>query len=275
MKMPLVAAHRGCSGGNVHCNTWVAFEAALAQGADIIELDVTKSADGVLFVFLPGEEPHHLLSPRYIHEMTADEVRKLRYINIDHSPTGLGVSTLDDVLDQLKNRCIVNIDKFPDHPADVAAAVRRHGMQDQVFVKTPPTEEWFKTVEEVAPDLPYMVVTRNTDDFSTRLLGRKLRYLGTEALFTNEEAQVAQTQYIEQMHRMGLKVWYNAIVCNNTSVHAGIHAAGHNDDLSVSGQPDKGWGWLIDKGVDMIQTDWPGMLRQYMLHGYHQKVKVL
>ena len=255
MKMPLVAAHRGCSGGNVHCNTWVAFEAALAQGADIIELDVTKSADGVLFVFLPGEEPHHLLSPRYIHEMTADEVRKLRYINIDHSPTSLGVSTLDDVLDQLKDRCIVNIDKFPDHPADVAAAVRRHGMQDQVFVKTPPTEEWFKTVEEVAPDLPYMVVTRNTDDFSTRLLGRKLRYLGTEALFTNEEAQVAQTQYIEQMHRMGLKVWYNAIVCNNASVHAGIHAAGHNDDLSVSGQPDKGWGWLIDKGVDMIQTD--------------------
>lgn len=275
MNMPLIAAHRGCSGGNIHCNTWVAFEAALAQDADIVELDVTRSADGELFVFLPGEEPHHLLSERYISEMTAAEVSKLRYINIDHSPTDLGVSTLDEILTQLKGRCIVNIDKFPDHPAEIAAAVRRHGMQDQVLVKTPPTEEWFKRVEEIAPDLPYMVVTRNEDDFSSSLLGRKLRYLGTEALFNHENAQVAQKEYIEQMHSMGLKVWYNAIVCNNTSVHAGIHAAGHNDDLSVAGRPDEGWGWLIDKGVDMIQTDWPGMLRQYMLRGYHTKAKVL
>lgn len=39
-------------------------------------------------------------------------------------------------------------------------------------------------------------------------------------------------------------------------------------------KPDEGWGWLIDRGVDMIQTDWSGMLRQHMLYGYHKKVKV-
>jgi len=66
-------------------------------------------------------------------------------------------------------------------------------------------------------------------------------------------------------------VWYNAIVFNYKTVHA----AGHNDDISAAGKPDEGWGWLIDRGVDMIQTDWPGMLRQYMLYGYHKKVKVL
>ena len=271
MKMPLIAAHRGASSGNIPCNTWAAYEAGLAQGADIIEIDVSKSADGELFTFHPRTEPVFLHSEKLISEMTADEVRKLRFYNYDGAVTEFGVSTLDETLDQLKDRCIVNIDKFPDCPAEIAAAVRRHGMQDQVLVKTNSTEEWFKIVEEVAPDLPYMIFARNEDNVSEMLTKRNLRYLGTESLFNTEDAQIAQPEYIEQMHKMGLKVWYNAIVFNYKTVHA----AGHNDDISAAGKPDEGWGWLIDRGVDMIQTDWPGMLRQYMLYGYHKKVKVL
>lgn len=53
---PLLAAHRGVAGGNIPCNTLVAYEIALRQGADIVELDVARSADGVLFVFHPGME---------------------------------------------------------------------------------------------------------------------------------------------------------------------------------------------------------------------------
>ena len=275
MIMPLIAAHRGCGGGNVHCNTWVSFEAALMQGADIIEIDISRSADGVFFVALPGEEIHHLLSSRPISEMTAEEVKALRYINMDHSPTSLGVSTLDDVLEQLKGRCMVNLDKFQEHPAEIAALVRRHGMQDQVIAKTPPSEEWFRIMEEAAPDLPYMAITRFTDDFSEHLMKRNVRYLGTEALFRTEDEMVGQRSYVERMHKLGLKVWYNAIVCNNTSVNAFVHAAGHNDDLSISGRPDEGWGWLIDQGIDVIQTDWPGMLYQYMHNGYHKKATLL
>lgn len=271
MNMPLIAAHRGSASGNIPGNTWVAFEAALAQGADIIEIDVSRSADGELFVFHPRTEPCYLLSERFISEMTAEEVRKLRFYNDGRTETELRVSTLDEVLEQLKGRCVVNIDKFPDCPVEIAEAVRRHGMQDQVLVKTDAKPEWFKTVEEVAPDLPYMVFARQTDDFSEHLKTRKLRYLGTESLFDRENAQVAGKEYVDHMHEMGMKVWYNAIVFNYKTVHA----AGHNDDISVAGRPDEGWGWLIDHGVDMIQTDWPGMLRQYMLYGYHKKAKVL
>ena len=44
----LIAAHMGTHGGNIPGNTQAAFELALRQGADIIELDVTKSADDVV-----------------------------------------------------------------------------------------------------------------------------------------------------------------------------------------------------------------------------------
>ena len=31
-------------------------------------------------------------------------------------------------------------------------------------------------------------------------------------------------------------------------------AAGHDDDTSVLGHPEQGWGWLMDRGFDIIQT---------------------
>ena len=71
----LVTAHRGVWGGNIPCNTLDAFEVALVQGADMIELDVAHSADGELFVFHPGMEKAHLGSERAIADMRAEEVR--------------------------------------------------------------------------------------------------------------------------------------------------------------------------------------------------------
>ena len=51
----LLAAHRGVAGGNIPCNTIAAFEIALRQGTDIMELDVQRSADGNLYVFHEGK----------------------------------------------------------------------------------------------------------------------------------------------------------------------------------------------------------------------------
>lgn len=267
MKLPLIAAHRGAACGNIPCNTWVAYEAALTQGADIIELDVSRSLDGELFVFHPGEEPNHLRSERFIKDMMAEEVRKLRYVNMDNKPTQFGISTLDEILERLKNRCIINIDKFPFYMEDIARTVRRHNMVDQVLVKTNATNELFEAVEQIAPDLPYMIFVRDMDDVSEMLKERKLNYRGTEVLFESENCPVAQHEYMERMHKLGLDVWVNSIVYD----HQVQLAAGHNDDISVAGHPDEGWGWLIDRGFDMIQTDWAGMLRQYMNTKYQSK----
>ena len=50
----ILCAHRGIFGGNIPCNTIASFDFAIAEGADMIELDVTRSADGELFIFHPG-----------------------------------------------------------------------------------------------------------------------------------------------------------------------------------------------------------------------------
>ena len=97
-KKPLLAAHRGVCGANIPCNTLAAYAIALQQGADIIELDVSKSLDGELFAFHPGMEPVYLKCGKMISEMTAKEVREVPLLNQDEVPTHYRVPTLEEAL---------------------------------------------------------------------------------------------------------------------------------------------------------------------------------
>ena len=85
----IIIAHRGAAGGNIPCNTLASYEIALKQGADMIEIDVDCTSNGKLVIFHPGMEKHHLCLDRSIPQMTYEEVRQLRYVNSDDTPTAL------------------------------------------------------------------------------------------------------------------------------------------------------------------------------------------
>ena len=98
------------------------------------------------------------------------------------------------------------------------------------------------------------IIARNTGKLPEEIeaaRARKLRYVGTEVLFTEDTSPFADPAFIEAQHREGLLVWCNAIVYNYRSVLAG----GHSDDRSVLGDPEGGWGWIADRGYDLMQTD--------------------
>ena len=132
----LIAAHRGASGGNIPCNTLAAYEIALRQGADIVEIDVAISAEGGHYVFHPGMEFPHLRSEKLIRDMTDAEVASQRFVNQDGTPTAHKIATLDEVLDFLKGKCLINVDKFWTDIPGITGIIRAHGRSDQVIVKT-------------------------------------------------------------------------------------------------------------------------------------------
>lgn len=257
---PLLAAHRGVCGANIPCNTLAAYETALRQGADIIELDVSKSKDGELFAFHPGMEPVYLKCGKYISEMTADEVRQVPLLNQDEVPTHYRVPTLFEALSFLKDRAYINVDKFWTDVEGITACIRRAGVEGQVIVKTYSDEESLSNVEKFAPDFMFMTMVWHKDELTETLLKRDLNFIGNEILFDKETDEIISDAYIAEMHRKGLLIWTNAIVYNENDVIS----AGHTDDISLTDDPAKGWGWLIGKKADIIQTDWPLMLRQYM-----------
>lgn len=259
-KKPLLAAHRGVCGANIPCNTLAAYAIALQQGADIIELDVSKSLDGELFAFHPGMEPVYLKCGKMISEMTAKEVREVPLLNQDEVPTHYRVPTLEEALAFLKDKAYINVDKFWTDVEGITACIRRAGVERQAIVKTYLEEDALREVEKFAPDLMFMPMVRHKDESTEMLLKRNINLIGNEVLFDWETDEVISDAYIAEMHRKGLLIWANAIVYNEQDVIS----AGHTDDVSLTEDPDLGWGWLIRKKVDIIQTDWPLMLKQYI-----------
>lgn len=259
-KKPLLAAHRGVCGANIPCNTLAAYAIALQQGADIIELDVSKSLDGELFAFHPGMEPVYLKCGKMISEMTAKEVREVPLLNQDEVPTHYRIPTLEEALAFLKDKAYINVDKFWTDVEGITACIRRAGVERQAIVKTYLEEDALREVEKFAPDLMFMPMVRHKDESTEMLLKRNINLIGNEVLFDRETDEVISDAYIAEMHRKGLLIWANAIVYNEKDVIS----AGHTDDVSLTEDPDLGWGWLIRKKVDIIQTDWPLMLKQYI-----------
>ena len=134
----LVAAHRGTSGGNIPPNTIASFDIALKEGADILEMDLFKSIDGEIFVFHTGMEPAQLDRHIKVESMTSEEIRRLRLCNVDLTETFLPLNTFEEVLEHLKNKCILNLDRSIKILDDVMTIVNKHNMADQVILKSDP-----------------------------------------------------------------------------------------------------------------------------------------
>lgn len=246
-----LAAHRGSCGGNIPCNTLQSFEIAVRQGADIVELDVERSADNKLFIQHPGMEWVHIGCEKSIKEYPASEVEGFVRLNADMNPTAWKMIRLEDALELLRGRCIVNIDKFWENPKLIADTVRNMGMTDQVIIKSPDKPEYIDAVERYAPEIPYIPVVSDFDRTHMELMSRNLNYVGVEALFTSEKSETASPEYIERLHKDRKFVWANSLVYYYKS----ILSAGHDDDVSLTDDPAKGWGWLASRGYDVIQTD--------------------
>ena len=184
----------------------------------------------------------------------------MRLVNQDHSTTQFGISRLEEVLDYLKGRCYINLDRCWDYFPEAIPLVRERKMEEQIIIKSAPKMEILKAVEEVASDIIYMPIINQEDTCSEIIEKMNINYWGAELLFKNMDAATAQPEYLEMMKSKGRKLWGNSIIYNYRTQLS----AGYSDDTSLTVGPDEGWGKLADMGFDLIQTDWPGMVYSYL-----------
>lgn len=257
----LIATHRGMVCGNIPHNTLPAFEIALRHGTHILETDVTMNKEGQLFIFHPRQENNQLKMDIHIEQMTEAEIRELRYVNDCRAITEWGILTLDEFLETFKNRCLINLDHGWDFFPELIQKVRNHKMENQILLKSPSKLEFFKAIEELAPDMMFMpIIKEETMALAAQLEHMDVNYVAAELVFPSEDSPLVQETYIRSHHDAGRLLWVNTILYNYLKPLSG----GHTDDVAVMGDPDKGWGWNIDKGFDIIQTDWTMALRSYL-----------
>jgi glycerophosphoryl diester phosphodiesterase len=104
---PAVVAHRGASSSHPE-NTLSAFEEAVRAGADMIELDVRLTTEGVPVVIHDPDVAATTDGTGLVHELSLHQVKKL------HAGTAsamrAGVPTLREALELLSGQAAVEID---------------------------------------------------------------------------------------------------------------------------------------------------------------------
>ena len=134
-----VWAHRGASGYRPE-NTMEAFELAIRQGADGIELDVHTSADGQLIVIHDETVDRVTDGTGFAGEKTLKELKELK-VSTSAEPEGIyRIPTLQEVLDLMRTTdMMVNIELknsicfYPGMEEKVLKAVKEMKMEEQLI----------------------------------------------------------------------------------------------------------------------------------------------
>ncbi len=157
--LPLVFGHRGASASAPE-NTLPAFQAALDQGADGVELDVQLTADGVPVVIHDDTVDRTTDGRGPVAARTLEELKRLDAgARFGAAFAGTRVPTLGEVFELARGRLLVNVelktDDVRDHGLEqrVVETIGHHGMRDQVVLSSfNPVSLW--RLRRLEPSLP-------------------------------------------------------------------------------------------------------------------------
>lgn len=255
----LIAAHRGTSGGYIVPNTLPAFENALKHGADILEIDAIMSTDGEFYAFHNGKEKVVLGADRDIRQMSSAEIESFRCFNADGEQINQKVERLDDILEHLKGKCLINIDRAWFYWEPAIKFLLRHDMPDQIILKSHVDSKLLGFLQAQQVDLMYMPIVYTMEQMHT-VLKYQLYLIGAELLFQDLQNPLIQAENMRFFHSKRILTWVNTITLNDELVFSGLL-----DDLrAITVSEEETWGRLIDMGFDILQTDWPLLLRQFV-----------
>lgn len=133
LTFPIIFAHRGASAYAPE-NTLAAFELAVRQGADAVELDTKLTADGEVVVIHDQTLDRTTTKNGKVCDFSLADIRKLDAgSHFDVAFRGEKIPSLEEVLTTIGQKTLVNIeianyasitDKLPDKVADIVKRLR-------------------------------------------------------------------------------------------------------------------------------------------------------
>ncbi len=203
---PLVIAHRG-GAALAPENTLAAFRRAIDLGVDMLEMDVQRSADGVLVVIHDTTVDRTTDGQGRVGELTLDQLRRLNAGN------GEPIPTLEEVLDLAVQHGIPVMPEakspqlYPGLGPEIAQALAQAGLADRSVLQSfdPDTLE---EVRAIAPEQPLcMLYGLGTIQVPREQPGQ------AQAICPMAEMVLLNPWIIREAHRRGQQVfvWFGVV----------------------------------------------------------------
>lgn len=252
----LVVAHRG-DWRNAPENSLPAIQNCIAMGVDIVEIDVQRTKDGQYVLMHDKTLDRTTTGSGRVKDHTAQQLSKLFLENGYGMPTDHRIPTLQEALAITKDRILVYLDKSESRINEVIPIVRDCGMLDQVlfYGHRPPQ----LLEEELTCDLSEILYLPKIGDSTQNLdayiegFSKSLETRCFVVSFAEEDSQVLPL--LPCLRQQGWNIWASPLWDEMT--------AGRTDDRAVN-DPDSNWGWLIDQGANVLCTDRPQLLLEYL-----------
>lgn len=254
----LVVSHRG-DWRNAPENSLQAFQNCIDMGVDMVELDLKKTKDGELILMHDNTLNRTTNGTGKPEDFTLAELKELRLKNGAGCLTRHKIPTLRETMLLCKGKILVNVDKGYEYFEDVQKILEETGTANQCVVKE---KIPYQTIKEQHGDILDKVIFMPKADLckpeAKSIIDSYLQNekpLAFEVRFSQVNDKVFEL--IKKLNDNGIKVFVNALWPAQN--------AEHDDDRAVElKQPDESWGWLIQQGFKLIQTDRPALLLDYL-----------
>ena len=262
----MVIAHRACW-RLASENSVDAIDECVRLGVDMVEIDVRRSRDGHLVLMHDDTVDRTTNGSGPIEEMTLDRIHALRLREMAGGESAAltegRVPTLEQALVAAKGKILVNLDMKADLYSQSLELLERTRTTDQVLIKMDalPDESRLRSAKFLGETyfMPIIRECRERPDETcseslSRVAPQYAPYdpVAYEIVFQHESYL---SEGVESVTGEEARLWVNTLAAD--------HAAGHVDDQNLA-DPDAHWGHLINMKVNMIQTDRPELLMQYL-----------
>ena len=268
----LVVAHRA-DWARAPENSLPAIRNCITMGVDVVEIDLRRTKDGHLVVIHDSKVDRTTNGRGHVADLTLAELRQLRLKMADGTLTDERVPTLEEALELMRDKVMINLDHAYGHMRQAIALLQRTGTFRQALFKSrrrpalvEKTLRRLQTRPEFMPIIDFRRVRwRGDPQFDVLALVAPyfeiLNPKAIEIILEDGDAPILRPETVAAIRELGARVWVNAMW---------NHVSGGHSELNSPGAPEAAWQWLVDRGVTMIQTNEPltllTFLRQRELH---------
>lgn len=251
----IVVAHRG-DWRNAPENSLQAIQNCIEMGVDMVEIDIRETKDGQLVLMHDESVDRTTNGKGYVKKMTLAELKELRLIDGLGVETSHQIPTLEEALLVAKDRILVNLDKSYKIFDKCYAVMEKTGTLSQVVIKgTKTRKEVEREFGEYLDKVYFMPILPLPKTNAKQIVDDYLdNRLPVAFEFVLPKDTIGLISYFNDIRAKGASVWVNALWPH--------HNGGHDDEKAA--QDPTVYDWFIDNHIDIIQTDRPQLLLNYL-----------